>query len=447
MAQSIDTTEVLTTDFLCELFHMAIDNDLICSIVTQYLVVDNLPSKDFQVLLRNLKAYYSSHHKAPTWSIINQMLAHDRQVSRLLEDVDATGDVSYKLEALVEQFELYLRNVRFQKTYKEVGDAYKTGNRGKAFQLWHEFAEWSNSFTLSGDEFVDICGDFALRYSNLKALRESEVRKRPVSKFGMLEIDKLNNNRDLRKQLTCILASTGVGKSHAARFFGVYQAMNGMIVLHIQLEGAKEEVVAAYDAAFCQTKAYRIETARLTPSEEEAFTSKMKGINGNVFVRAFTKFANKITSTDIRNVIVKFIKTHGITPDVIIVDSMDLVASSNRFKSDKEERFDRVRVSQDFKDIAEEFNVWLVTTYQSTIENREILNDETKVLSEYNCAEAKGISRALTHLITLNQSDMERKEGRMRIHIAKSRFFKRDQPTFPINTDYDHEVFYVTPTI
>ena len=63
------------------------------------------------------------------------------------------------------------------------------------------------------------------------------------------------------------------------------------------------------------------------------------------------------------------------------------------------------------------------------------------MLTEYNCAEAKGLVRPLTHLITLNQSDAEAKEQVMRINIAKSRFFSRGTP-FKIATDYEHEKFY-----
>ena len=62
-------------------------------------------------------------------------------------------------------------------------------------------------------------------------------------------------------------------------------------------------------------------------------------------------------------------------------------------------------------------------------------------MTEYNTAEAKGLSRPLTHLITLNQSDRERKEHTMRIHVAKSRFFEKGE-TVKIATDFENEMFY-----
>jgi hypothetical protein len=105
------------------------------------------------------------------------------------------------------------------------------------------------------------------------------------------------------------------------------------------------------------------------------------------------------------------------------------------------ERHKRIAVANDLKDLAADEDVWMVVTYQATIENREWINDEKNVLTEYNTSEAKGLSRPLTHLITLNQSDREAKEETMRIHVAKARWFKKGEP-FRIATDYQHEQFY-----
>ena len=101
----------------------------------------------------------------------------------------------------------------------------------------------------------------------------------------------------------------------------------------------------------------------------------------------------------------------------------------------------KIAVANDLKDIAGDEDVWIVVTYQATGENRDWLNDEKNVLTEYNCSEAKGLARPMTHLISLNQSDNERKENIIRLHIAKSRFFKKGK-TIKIATRYEDEVFY-----
>ena len=165
-------------------------------------------------------------------------------------------------------------------------------------------------------------------------------------------------------------------------------------------------------------------------------------MSGSLKVKSFPKFANQVSTVDVKNIIAEYKKLYGCNPDIVIIDSMDLLTdSSGRKWTESGERHKRIAVANDLKDLASDENVWMVVTYQATIENREWLDDEKNVLTEYNCAEAKGLSRPMTHLITLNQSRNEAKENTMRLYVAKSRFFKKGDP-IRIATDYDNELFY-----
>lgn len=163
---------------------------------------------------------------------------------------------------------------------------------------------------------------------------------------------------------------------------------------------------------------------------------------GSITVRSYPRFNAQVSTLDIKNGISEYRKLKGYNPDIVIVDSMDLLTDANRRSWGADhERAKRIAVANDLKDLAADEKVWMVVTYQSTIEDREWLNDERNVLTEYNCSEAKGLARPCTHLVSLNQSSAERKENVMRLHVAKSRFFKKGD-TIRIATDYDNEVFY-----
>ena len=169
---------------------------------------------------------------------------------------------------------------------------------------------------------------------------------------------------------------------------------------------------------------------------------EIENISGKLYVRTYPKFNSHVSTIQIKDAIAEFKERYNIKPDVIIIDSMDLLTdASGRKYGENGERHRRIAVANDLKDLAGDENVWMVVTYQSTIENQEWLNDEKNVLTEYNTAEAKGLSRPLTHLLTLNQSSNERREHTMRINVAKSRFFERGE-VFKIATDYENEVFY-----
>jgi archaellum biogenesis ATPase FlaH len=176
--------------------------------------------------------------------------------------------------------------------------------------------------------------------------------------------------------------------------------------------------------------------------EIEKMGKILEAVSGKLFIKSYPKFNTKVSTIDIKNSIARFRKHYGSNPDVVIIDSLDLLTDASGKKwSENGVRHQRISVANDLKDLAADEKVWIVATYQATIENRDLLNDEKKVLTEYNCAEAKGLARPLTHLITLNQSDRERKERTMRINVAKSRFFEKGEP-FRIATNYNAEQFY-----
>ena len=433
---------VLTEDFLFELYYACFTYDYVCSLVCEYMQKSYLPGRDFQALQGYLCKYFAEHKSSPTLNIISQIVSVNREVSALLEDIKDCAE-GVEPEIILEQFENYLRQVKFQKTYKEIGELYAKQDRDKAMKLLQSFAEWQNDFSLRQNSFVDVVETFESRFRRNREKHNQESRFKPITRFYIDGLDEMNSGRDLRTQLTCLLAPTGVGKSHAARWIGKCASqIDGLNVLHFQLEGSEDEVVDAYAASLVSCNSYRYSTGTLKDRELERMIQEIKAMSGTLKVKSFPKFANQVSTIDIKNGIAEYKKIYGISPDVVIIDSMDLLTdSSGRRWSENGERHKRVAVANDLKDLAGDENVWMVVTYQATIENREWLNDEQNVLSEYNCSEAKGLSRPMTHLITLNQSINEMRENIMRINVAKSRFFKKGDP-FKIATDYDNECFY-----
>lgn len=437
-----DKGNVLTEDFLFELYYGCFQYDYVCGLVCTYMENSYLPGRDFQSLQTYLRKYYKEHKSAPTLNIISQIVSMNREVTALLNDIKDCAE-GVEADVILEQFEEYLRNVKFQKTFKEIGELYAKQESEKAFKLMSSFADWQNEFSLRQNEFIDVGETFESRFKRNREKHNQESKLKPITRFYIDGLDEMNAGRDLRTQLTCFLAPTGVGKSHAARWVGKCSAqMDGLNVLHFQLEGSKDEVTDAYSASLVECSSFRYNTGTIKDRDFAVMVDLVKAMSGTLKVRAYPKFANQVSTLDIKNGIQEYKKLFGYNPDVVIIDSMDLLTdSSGRKWSENGERHRRIAVANDLKDLAGEENVWMVVTYQATIENKDFLNDESKVLTEYNCAEAKGLARPMTHLITLNQSDNEMKEDTMRLYVAKSRFFKKGDP-IKIATDYENEKFY-----
>lgn len=434
-------TNVLSEEFLMDLFRTCMDDSYVLSVMYANLKSEHLPDRDSITLFQALKKYYGEHKQTPPFSAIREAISGNNSAVRLLTNIYESTD-GLETRNCVNMLEEYLKRVTFQKYYKQAGDVYNKGGYDKAFATLSEYMEWARSFSLSDAEYTNIIQTFADRFQKNRIKNNTIGKCRPITRFYIDELDVRNGGRDLRTQLTCILAPTGIGKTHAARWIGRNACFDGFNVLHIQLEGSKEEVENAYSASLVSCNSFRYEHGTLRDADVERMVQEIKNISGRLYVRTYPKFNSHVSTIQIKEAIAEFSERYNIKPDVIIIDSMDLLTdASGRRYGENGERHKRIAVANDLKDLAADENVWMVVTYQSTIENPEWLNDEKNVLTEYNTAEAKGLSRPLTHLITLNQSSNERREHTMRINVAKSRFFERGD-VFKIATDYDNETFY-----
>ena len=437
-----DVINVLTEEYLAELYNAAFDNDYLCSIVVQHMKNDYLPDKHYQTLNDTLRSHYNTYTAAPTYAVIRQTLSSSRSMLELLDEIKDFAKGADEA-ALRNQFENYLKLAKFKKSYKEIGEKFKSGDGLAAIQMFQQSARKMEEFTLAPDEFVDVAGTFENRARDNRKRREATSNQRAVTRFYIDELDNRNDGRNLREQLSVFMAMSGVGKSHLARHIGKCAAYDdGLDVLHLQLEGSKAEVLDAYSASLVGMQTYEYECGRVNEHTIESFRKQMVQYAGTLKVKAYPAFGKEISTIDVRNDAENYKKKYGRYPSVLIVDSIDLLTdASGRVWGPKDTRHKRIAVAQDLKKIAQDIDCWVVATYQATIEDTDWVNNEKNVLNGYNLSEAKGMQRPCTHLISLNQSSREEKEQTMRIYIAKSRFFPKGQ-AFRICTDYAHECFY-----
>lgn len=441
---STPTTNPLSAEFLYELYATALRCESLCGVLAQHMRQEYLPDRAFQKVQQVLGNHYATYNAPPTYAVLTQALADDYDAVELLNTF-REYDQGQNAEALTDLLEAYIKGVRLQEVYAQVGRLYNQAQQPKAEQVLRHYAEWLAGFTLKSASFVDVARTFGERYEQNRrtAQEQAQADGTPVTRFYIPYLDALNNGRSLRGQLTCFLASTGVGKSHIAKHIGIRADIDdGLHVLHFQLEGSEEEALNAYSGGMICRNAYYYEQGKIPQAEVLRLARMVEQYAGSITVRSFPRFNARVSTLDIKGGIAEYRKINSRQPDIVIIDSMDLLTdASRRVWNAEHERAKRIAVANDLKDLAADEKVWMVVTYQSTIEDREWLNDERNVLTEYNCSEAKGLSRPCTHLISLNQSAAERKEEIMRLHVAKSRFFKKGD-TIKIATDYDNEVFF-----
>lgn len=438
------TTQPLSAEFLYELYGTVLRNDVLCSIVAQHMRKEYLPDRSFQRIQEMIATHYRTYKSPPSYAVLSQTFREDYDALELIDTFRECDD-GQSCEVMTDMLEAYIKGVRLQSVYAEVGKLYNQNQQAKAEKTLREYAEWLAGFTLKSSSFIDVAATFRERFQKNRKQEEEEEQSMQsrVTRFYIPYLDAMNGGRNLRGQLTCFLASTGVGKSHIAKWIGVRANIDdGLHILHIQLEGSEEEALNAYSGGLISKNAYFFERGKISDTEIRHLEKLVASYAGSITVRSYPRFNAQVSTSDVKNTIAEYRKLKGYNPDIVIIDSMDLLTDANRrtWGADHE-RSKRITVANDLKDLAADEGVWMVVTYQSTIEDRDWLNDERNVLTEYNCSEAKGLARPCTHLISLNQSSAERKENVMRLHVAKSRFFKKGD-TIKIATDYDNEIFY-----
>lgn len=442
----MSTTErnPLSAEFLYELYSCAMKYDTVCHVLVQHMKKEYLPDRSFQKIQEVFCNHYSNYKIAPSYAILSQLFAHDYDAIELLNTF-REYDSEPNPEIITDLLEDYIKGVELQSVYGEVGKLYNQNKQKQAEAKLKGYAEWLSTFTLKTNAFTDVAKTFSTRFLQNRQKENENLLSglKPVTRFYVPDLDALNDGRSLRGQLSCFLASTGVGKSHLAKHIGIRSNIDdGLHVLHFQLEGSEEEALNAYSGGLISKNAFYYERGKISDTEMRRYEQIVSEYAGSITVRSFPRFNARVSSLDIKGGIAEYRKINGYSPDIVIIDSMDLLTDASRKVWGAEhERSKRIAVANDLKDLAADEKVWIVVTYQATIENRDWLNDEKNVLTEYNCAEAKGLARPCTHLISLNQSSAERSEDLMRLHIAKSRFFKKGD-TFKIATDFDNEIFY-----
>lgn len=434
----------LTINFLYELYGTAIENEMVAALVSTHMDRSYLPNRHFQKIHSAFSELWTQYKEPPSFGVLSQRLAGEDRCLEILNE--CVKCVSHNIESTLESLEGYIRGVKIKNTIAQSAKEFDAGNVEKSESIVQEFADWQKEFSLKPTDMVDILDTFESRYNqNKKNMEDERANTKPVYRFYIDKLDQLNGQRNLRGQLTAVLASSGVGKSHFARHVGLSACIqDGLDVLHIQLEGTKKEVTDAYSASLAGYNAMYYEQAMIPDEEFKQTLKHIKSISGNLLVKSYTKFGSDVSTWDIRRMADEFLDNVGKYPDIIIVDSMDLLTDSGKTKRvQKELRHIMINVAQDLKNIAMDLGCWVVTTYQATIEDGDWLNDEKNHLTRAHLSESKGIVRPLTHLITLNQTDAEKDENRMRLYIDKSRFFKGDVGgIIKIKTDYDNGSFY-----
>jgi replicative DNA helicase len=228
------------------------------------------------------------------------------------------------------------------------------------------------------------------------------------------------------KELAMVIAPPGVGKSLWLVNQAVQSMVEGRKVLYVSLEMSEDKIAQRFDSVVSLIPQGQLKApaAQLKVSERlSIFQSNFPG--SKLVIKEFPTGTANVNS--LRALLVQLRNYDDFIPDVIIVDYLELLRP---VRENQHEYQAQQRIAEELRGLAMETKVLLWTATQTNRQGRAV-----KIITDAELGDSYGKIRTCDFAVSLNQSEQEFDEGRMRAYVVKSRN-GRPRFTVPMNIDY-----------
>ena len=441
--------ESFSKNFLNELFHLAFLKRDIYEIVKVHVKYEYIDSEllAYKKILKSI--INTTTDSLPSIGVVSQQHVSDLDVQEAIKAIQ-DSDIVDK-EQIKHQLEDFIKNQRFKILNQRIYDLYtdkKDDRKKEALELQAKEAVEIVNFSLSAgnSSFLRLYSDFKQQTKNRQISHESGEDKVEKVPFGIdILDDKTDGGIDAGDTAMWIMRS-GVGKSTTLRWTGMYACRLGYDVLHIQLEGNKEEVYDKYTQMWTKARYSDIKSGNFTHQEMEKFETyinKMNNSDKELFIYAFEKFGDA-SMVEIRDLVIDYHKVNSKFPDLVVIDSLDLLKTGTNKKIDNDPNWKKDKmqtVAQRMKDLCTEFYpMRILTATQSS--DFAGWNDPDQCLTRSNTEGDRTLVKPFSYVFTFNSTMEETKANMGRIFVDKFRNYKLQDRIYKIKTDYDHGKFY-----
>lgn len=436
----------LSPDFLYEFFRLIFLKKEIYDICQQHVKYEFIPN-ELQPLKKILKSILNNNSESlPSFGVVSQQYADDVEVQECIKTIKDTQIVDKEL--IIDQLESYIKYVRFKLLNQQVVTLYGSDRKEEAIEIQaKESAEIVNfSLKKSKGGFLQIFSDFKSQIKERQISHERGEDKTEKVPFGIDVLDDKTDGGIDSGDIAMWIMRSGVGKSTTLRWTGMYCCKLGYKVLHIQLEGNRQEVYDKYSQMWTKAKYSDIKVGNFTSQEMEKLESYIKSkqnANKDLSIYAFEKFG-EASMIDVRDLIIDYLKVYGYNPDLVIIDSLDLLKTGKNKKIDNDPNWKKEKmkgVAQLMKDMCTEFYPMRILTATQASDFAE-WNNPDKYITRSNTEGDRTLVQPFSYVFTFNATMEEEKANSGRIYIDKFRNYKLKDRIFKIKTDYDKGNFY-----
>jgi replicative DNA helicase len=230
------------------------------------------------------------------------------------------------------------------------------------------------------------------------------------------------------KEMAMVVAPPGVGKSLFLVNQGVHSMIEGRKVLYISLEMSEDKIAQRFDSIMTLVPQFKLKDPanQLTVKERlDMFQHEFPG--SQLIIKEFPTGQASINT--IRNLLVQLKNYDEFEPDLLIVDYLELLRPTREIQ---QEYHAQQKTAEELRGIAMEYNFLVWTATQTNRQGRLV-----KVITDAELGDSYGKIRTCDFALSLNQSEEEFDQGRMRAFVIKSR---NGRPRFLVPMEIDYGV-------
>lgn len=430
----------LSEDFLVEFFKACITTKNILELGLIHIKPQYLPTDAYKKVWKSISHVFELNGILPTIGILSEKLKNDDEALDLLLQVK-NSRISDRKEIILNQLEVFIREMRFKELYKKIGLLYNEDKKDEAIALMAKESERIFMFSFRKGIYTRLFEQFDERQL-ARRRKDSEIDNTKIP-TGIHPFDHYTRGGISIGTSALFLARSGVGKSTLLRWLGLHAARSGYRVVHFQCEGTEKEVEDAYDAAWTSIDLEDMEYGNIPDSKKIKIQRVRQDIlnkKGEIFIIASEQFDN-MTIEDCREHIIELEKIYG-KIHLGIFDYLEKInVRGGRYKDEQGERKRREDVADKITNIATEFKMATATATQANDIQPQKWNNPEYVMTRSDIAEFKGALKPFSYFSTLNQTVDEYDAGVMRIFNDKFRKYKSGQ-TFRIFQSMKNSRFY-----
>lgn len=384
-----------------------------------------------KTVFKHIDSYVSEYNSVPTDAALRIELENNKSLSEDMfqGSVDLTGKLysesaqtavqKSSLDWMLERTEKHCLDRSVYNAIMKSIDVIDGSNKKLSKDGLPDMLQKALSVSFDSEVGHDYLEDFESRFDYYH-LKEDKIPT-PLS-----VLNDLTRGGYPRKTLNCIIAPTGVGKTHIMTYFTSQYLLQGRDVLYISLEMAEERIAERIDTALLD-----VTSEDLKKYPKQTFDKKIQGVKnkttGKLVIKEFPP--GSLNANGIRFLLDELQQKKGFKPEIIVLDYINIAASYRN--KDFGNSYGMVKnIAEEMRGLAVERELMLLTASQTNRSGQGAADFDLTEVSE-----SHGLSMTADHMIGAIVTEELEEMNHMRIKILKNRYGGKSPSSFVIGMD------------